>query len=246
LTKEFDKMMDVYADPTTTFNKVTGVDSSGSGANSQINTNAPWIFIDGEMYKIPDIERKVAKYTDERLDALQKEYAYPPENVKGGIATINPKDFLTAATQAGWDWGSDSGGDAMLQSKLDVKALRAERQTPYLIIDKINNRFVIVGHEGRHRMQALANAGITEAPVLFIFRHTIKDDSKGSGLKREGAIEGARRYNDLTDRYALNPNKISYSNLVDIHYGSEKELKKFHSTGDAEVKFSPNELVNRV
>ena len=29
LTKEFDKMMDVYADPTTTFNKVTGIGSSG-------------------------------------------------------------------------------------------------------------------------------------------------------------------------------------------------------------------------
>jgi hypothetical protein len=41
LTKEFDKMMDVYADPSTIFKKVTGIGSSGPRTTAPINTNAP-------------------------------------------------------------------------------------------------------------------------------------------------------------------------------------------------------------
>jgi hypothetical protein len=52
-------------------------------------------------------------------------------------------------------------------TKLDPQKLAEEYQEIYLDIDLINGKAVIKQHEGRHRMLALANAGIEQVPVVI-------------------------------------------------------------------------------
>lgn len=82
---------------------------------------------------------------------------------RASIAWISPEAFLKATTP----------GIGRLHSiqksagPLDIEKISRETQTPFLEIHK----GAIVGHEGRHRMAALAAAGVERVPVILDYRH---------------------------------------------------------------------------
>lgn len=87
---------------------------------------------------------------------------------KAQVVYINPIDFVYATTSDPQDI-SDRAGN------LDMDKLREEvDQTPFLYIEDGK----ITGHEGRHRMMALAKAGYTRVPIVIEDRSYDKEKYK--------------------------------------------------------------------
>lgn len=99
----------------------------------------------------------VAAWTDDRLDAVIQESEHPSEPLaKLKVGFVDPLSFVEATADSPARI-ADEAGD------LDVERLSAETQTPFINVKDGE----IVGHEGRHRMIALAKAGVRRAPVLI-------------------------------------------------------------------------------
>lgn len=110
------------------------------------------------------LRTEAAGFTPERIDRLINDYGYTDGRTYGFAAFVNPKDFVNATvpTEEYARRIYDEAGE------LDVEKLRNYKQTPFLEVDMKTNR--IEGHEGRHRMAAMAAEGITSAPVVIIAR----------------------------------------------------------------------------
>ena len=117
--------------------------------------------------------------TPERVDKILKQEAvsHRPDTGRAYVAWINPKDFIPATTPS--QYQQEVRKDV---TDLDLSRLSEEVQTPFLYIerDKVLEtgledgkfKFRITGHEGRHRMEAAANAGIRRMPVVLVRRDT--------------------------------------------------------------------------
>lgn len=77
------------------------------------------------------------------------------------LAFVNPQEFVEGLTDAAYtaEQAAENAGP------LDAERLASERQTPYIRLDSDRT---IVGHEGRHRMAALAAAGYTSVPIRLL------------------------------------------------------------------------------
>lgn len=111
-----------------------------------------------------DTEAEKAAWTTERMTDLIERYgARNPRYAQAYAVWVNPEDFVNATTtsQARRNQIFDEAGN------LDIDALARESQTPFLSVDYETMR--IVGHEGRHRMAALAKAGVKRVAVAIRF-----------------------------------------------------------------------------
>ena len=117
------------------------------------------------------LDSEVAGYTPERLEKIIDKYSYwkPSESnlTKAYIGYVSPQDFLNAATPI----------EAVARIEKESRPLDQEQLAKYsqeiqLYLDENLN---LRGHEGRHRMVALRNAGIQQVPVVFVV------DASGSG-----------------------------------------------------------------
>lgn len=111
-----------------------------------------------------DSANETAAWTSERVTDLIDRYgATNPRYTQAYATWINPADFVKATTvnQTRRNQIYDEAGN------LDIDALSRETQTPYLTVDYETMR--IVGHEGRHRMAALAKAGVKRVAVAIRF-----------------------------------------------------------------------------
>ena len=117
---------------------------------------------EGPMYN--SIEAETAGWSPSRIDQLIGEFGYTDGRTFGMAGYVNPADFVKATTptlEAAELLNEEAG-------ELDKNAIRAERQTPFLFWDI--DKGVILDHEGRHRMAALARAGVTRAPVVLVVK----------------------------------------------------------------------------
>jgi hypothetical protein len=155
--------------------------------------------------------RKATGWTEERLDREIQDNAYPDGTSKGAIAWVRPESFIRATTE---DSAQEQSIKAEAQA-LDVNELRAQTQTPFIIIEegdpvysarekkvlsdiyseKELNRVhdKIVGHEGRHRMAALAEAGVEYVPVTVRYRSPQARVNLQEGPTLSGEYSNTRR-----------------------------------------------------
>lgn len=104
------------------------------------------------------VRENTAAWTEQRVDDVISTYAKANGETKAQIGFVDPIDFLLAT--APLDRAKIIEEEA---GELDRDRLAKEGQTPFLIIE--NNK--IIGHEGRHRMVAMAKAGVKRAPVVL-------------------------------------------------------------------------------
>lgn len=118
--------------------------------------------------------KEMAGWTKTRVGRLLSQYAYAMDKnrSKAYAVMMSPDDFLTlTSTERG-------RGNIVLASKpLDTAKLAAEDQEIYLDVRVAKKNqpdgsptFVVRGHEGRHRMVALAQAGVLQVPVTLNLR----------------------------------------------------------------------------
>lgn len=156
----------------------------------------------------------VAGYTPKRINDILSTYAYGTRDedvnkTKAYVGYVSPEDFLNATTQ------SPEGLKYLETDKrakpLNVQELAEEIQNIHLTLDE---NFNLIGHEGRHRMIALRNAGVKKVPVIFDF------------------YRGENRF-ERQDQY-IPPQKFNqggrgqkgfYTDLVPVTYVNEERLK---------------------
>lgn len=114
--------------------------------------------VNENQYSLKD---NTASYTEKRMNLILDKYGAKssPKYSKAYVTYISPSDFLSLTTNNLSRIESES-------TELDIQKLQSEYQEIFLRSDMDTGE--VTGHEGRHRMVALRNAGINEVPILII------------------------------------------------------------------------------
>lgn len=91
-----------------------------------------------------------------RVDEIVRSNSYPDGRSKAIVAQVDPKEFINATAP-------NPSKIAKESSKLNVDKMIDETAPIYITMKD----GIITGHEGRHRMQALADAGIQDIPIVI-------------------------------------------------------------------------------
>ena len=162
--------------------------------------------LDQDFIGTPD---GTVKFSRNRFAQLFSEHMYPDGQVHAAVAFINPQDFVNATTVGEREAqviADDVAGEPIDMAKIQQDIL------PYLDVEVGENGAVrLRNHEGRHRMQRLADAGYTRVPVRFVNRDAEYGDRSLLGLPQNGEIGGQRFYDGETSESAL-----PYENLIEI------------------------------
>ena len=185
--------------------------------------------------------RKFASYTDERMEQEIQNASSETEMdyAKSYIAWVTTEDFIAATTMT-----EESRERIKTEAgKLDLEKLQKQKQPIYLHVDFSTGE--IVGHEGRHRMLALQDAGISRVAVVIDAtndnrKHTKPIEikwlggqnfkyAKGLGFYLHDAIPLSKRYADVAkEMFAFD----------------SKEGVKFQGRSKQTVDFMPEEEYN--
>ena len=163
----------------------------------------------------------VALYTPNRFDRefSKSAYAHEDDTSKRSIAFINPRDFIAATTTPD---GEITPEDIRRESRtLDVDDLPDSAM--YL---RVSDDGKVVDHEGRHRMQAFADAGILQIPVI---------------LEHEGAGKhDASRSKTFVGQYKES-SPVTVTKVIPLDYDHAEEARELFSgeAQDAQVLFQP-------
>lgn len=181
---------------------------------------------------------KIAKLTDERINRLFNEYgASNPEYAQAYITSIHPRDFLSLTLSDKslelWD-NAVKDGTHKEYFELDIEKLKGEAQTPFLIVDTQTGE--VTGHEGRHRMRALLEAGVTDVPIAVIDYRTkySKQKENSMHLTSQEFSEGPVNDNFSTDIRNLIPLNSVYKEEILSAYGGKGDIK--YSLSDSDGK----------
>ena len=120
-----------------------------------------------------DLMRDRAGWTPERTESLVRAFSYPAETTKtkAYAAWVSPSAFLDATTPT-----TERGRLEGEAGPLDRAKLSEETQPIYLEVEEDGEEglYRIVGHEGRHRMMALRDAGVDRVPVVIRTRSAVE------------------------------------------------------------------------
>jgi len=166
----------------------------------------------------PDIRYSLrdASWTPKRIDFLIEDQGYTDGKTKGFAAFIDPKDFVRATTSSKEQYQRifDEAGP------LREEDLRRPTEPPRLFISE---DWKITGHEGRHRMAAMAADGVTRAPVfLKLLRGEQRSEHDFKTLSGQKFDDGAGSPVVVSDLTPLN-----YENraLLNERFGGEAKVK---------------------
>ena len=182
-----------------------------------------------------DSANETAAWTSERVTDLIDRYgATNPRYTQAYATWINPADFVKATTvnSARLNQIYDEAGN------LDIDALSRETQTPYLSVDYETMR--IVNHEGRHRMAALAKAGVKRVAVVIRFTENSLDRYDARIMEGEHRLKGQRfsNWDTATKRVITRTshNSALVGTLVPINAAYSAQLSEFAS--ERRVRFA--------
>jgi hypothetical protein len=172
-----------------------------------------------------------AAYTPQRIDRLIDQFAYTQNDAendtKAYIARVNPRDFLRATNT--YDGLDRIRSEA---EPLDVERLMKEGQPIYLSVRE--GKFAgadvweIRGHEGRHRMMALADAGYDSVPVVFDFGQRVRNAQPTGNKYIVRQNFGGDIGKAIQD--------FSIDNAIPVSYGQKDALRQFEKADG--IKFS--------
>lgn len=204
-------------------------------SNKQPTSNADMRFALSDNVVNVDSSNKTAAWTSERMTDLIERYgATNPRYTQAYATWINPADFVKATTvnQTRRNQIYDEAGN------LDIDALSREMQTPYLTVDYETMR--IVGHEGRHRMAALAKAGVKRVAVAIRFTESSLSRYDARIMEGEHKFKGQRfsNWDTATQRVITRTshNSASVGTLVPINAAYSAQLSEF--TSERGVRFA--------
>ncbi|NLD50676.1 MAG: hypothetical protein GX660_26335 [Clostridiaceae bacterium] len=195
-------------------NQVKAIDNKNPSNNPDIR------------YQLRDMTLKdnTAKYTPERLENILGRYGSKssPDYSKAYVSYISPDEFLSLTTTNLARIESES-------RELNLEDLQNETQEIFLKFD-IDDKEV-TGHEGRHRMVALREAGVKSVPVVLW-----QDGEKGKYNKlflKSLKLTGEEFANNKA------PGNVEIKNLIPASRAYEKTLTRdfVDAKGETTVRF---------
>jgi len=173
-----------------------------------------------------DVVKRDSKWSIDRIRQLFSTFAYDREDndTKAYAGFVRPSEFLEATT-------TPDELAAMREqefTKLNKRRLADFEQPIFLEINFETGK--IIGHEGRHRMMALQDAGVSEVPVVFINgdwggkRVTNAKQINRVNLEGQESVRGQGRGFTATD-------------LIPISWANSERIKETFG-GEADVVFS--------
>lgn len=192
-------------------------------------------FFDGEKSESADYVETNSKavMTNERIDYLIEDSGAGSRQDYANywITSISPTDFINLTTTEKTQdrdffdsWGSEWNPESNMSTYDYMGELKKNmRQTPYLAIDI--NTGEVVGHEGRHRMRALEQNGITSAEIRVEFRdgdgRIIKYSPDGKRLQIKDAMQIINQFGTKQSATIKNiiPLNKDYRNEILANYG---------------------------
>jgi len=166
---------------------------------------------------------KKVRYSDERFKNLWDQSFYTQNDAenktKGYLAFVNPMEFVRATA-------TPDDFERLLKEKepIDFEKMKNYKGTMYLSVSERDGNWKITGHEGRHRMLALHDAGYTEVPVYIDFR---SENAKSIPVK---ILRGQFANSLSATLIARELEPLSYAN-------KNKAMEKYTSM-DSEIKYS--------
>jgi hypothetical protein len=204
-------------------------------SNKQPTSNADMRFALSDSVVNVDSANETAAWTSERVTDLIERYgATNPRYTQAYATWINPADFVKATTvnQTRRNQIYDEAGN------LDIDRLSHETQTPYLSVDYETMR--IVGHEGRHRMAALAKAGVKRVAVAIRFTESSLSRYDARIMDGEHKLKGQTFSSWDADaqrvRTRTSHNSAAVGTLVPINAAYSAQLSEF--TSERGVRFA--------
>jgi hypothetical protein len=191
--------------------------------------------------------------TDKRIKDLFSDSSYTQNDAeakaKGFIGYVNPVDFLNATRT----FEIAERQEAQENRPLDTQQLADEVQPITLFVETaetLNDAIRVTGHEGRHRMMALRDAGVTQVPVYFRFsrgenRSTLNnmyvvqerfgDERAIRGfIARELTPVNYDNYKFIKEKFGAKQGQIAY--MQRTPQGSQAEANMLAFGGKAEPK----------
>ena len=204
-------------------------------SNKQPTSNADMRFALSDSVVNVDSANETAAWTSERVTDLIDRYgATNPRYTQAYATWINPADFVKATTvnQTRRNQIYDEAGN------LDIDRLSRETQTPFLDVDYDTMR--IVSHEGRHRMAALAKAGVKRVAVAIRFTESSLSRYDARIMEGEHKFKGQSFSNGDTATQRVitrtSHNSAPVGTLVPINAAYSAQLSEF--TSERGVRFA--------
>ena len=166
---------------------------------------------------------KKGRYSPNTFEKLWDDSMYlqsDAENkTKGYLAYVNPMEFVRATA-------SPETFERLLQEQepIDFDRMKAYGQAPYLTVVEKDGNWKITGHEGRHRMLALYEAGFREIPVYI---HLRAEDAKPIPVKALAA-----QYDDSMSSVLM------VAEVEPLSYANKKRAMDKFTRMDSKVKYS--------
>lgn len=185
----------------------------------------------GKRVSIESMSRKFdgkadAAWTADRVDALLRNYAYTQDDSRGKAyaAWVSPEEFLKATTPA--------NGVEKLEAErtpLNASELASQKQEIRLDVKSMKDGGIeLSGHEGRHRMMALRDAGVTSVPVvLFLGQGQTLSEKSAQYVSPQSWGEGLKAQEGFLT-----------SDLTPITWKHAKDLKAKFVNAQAKVSFA--------
>ena len=178
-----------------------------------------------------DKSNGIASFLPERLNKVLNSNTYTTNEstTKGYITYISPIDFLKATTTS-LEHENEIRKEA---GTLNREQLKKEFHEPHLEVEIKNGQLVIIGHEGRHRMAALAKEGIKKVPVIII--------PSGGRIDNAKPIPSGAYF---TKQYFRNAEKYGQSSffnedeILPLSYEYAKQVKEKFINPEADVRFN--------
>ncbi len=214
---------------------LTSETSVGTAPNSILPEKGETVKDEKVRHSLSDsnynVSGKTARFTDARIDRLMKEYGASNEKyAQAYVTSINPRDFLKLTlkdvTFDEWNQAAKEGIDSELYP-LDVDKLSGYTQTPYLSIDSETGE--VVGHEGRHRMRALLEHGVTSVPITIV--------DYGTKYSKKKTPSMTLTSQDFGDDPVNNGFSTEVKNLIPTNNIYRDEIISAYG-GDADIRFS--------
>lgn len=188
-------IVDQFVEKTNKFGAVSAiVTKNGAKASREV-----------ENFPVDYNNRAVLK--EETADAYLKDYASKssPKYAQAYIGYMRPAEFLSLTTSASGRSLVEAGSRTLNE---DEFAESTRYQPIQLMIDHSTGE--VLGHEGRHRMVALNDAGVTKVPVLFFDSTNKYDKAEIDAIDLTGQDFGnSRSYATRTVRDLI---PLSYEN----------------------------------
>jgi hypothetical protein len=173
----------------------------------------------------PSLRETDATWSDRRIDKLINDYGYIDGRTFGIAAYVNPQDFIGATTPSK-EFADEIKAEA---GKLDREQIARQSQTPFLEWDI--EKGVIIGHEGRHRMAAMAAEGVESAPVVLYVKDRFGSKKPDQYERRDSVEIKGQRFQSGRGL------SLTATKLIPLEYRQTKALKEEFG-GESKVKFS--------